>query len=80
MHRLRTRVLTDQTAIGIIPIAAAVLVMRATGMTPGSLSVLKEKRPDARAANSNPSDAEYPQLIAAASNILFATVIIVHQD
>jgi hypothetical protein len=49
-------------------------------MTPGSLSVLKEKRPDARAANSNPSDAEYPQLIAAASNILFATVIIVHQD
>jgi hypothetical protein len=59
MRRFLAPVLTDHAARGVIAIETAVLIMRATGTTPGSSrSVLNEGLPDAQAANNNPNVTE----------------------
>jgi hypothetical protein len=58
MYRFLTPVLIDHAATGVITIETAVPMIRATGTTPGSRSVLNDKVPDAQAANSNPNVTE----------------------
>jgi hypothetical protein len=47
-------VLIDHTAAGRTTIDATVLKIRVMGTTPGRRNIVKEKRPDAQAANNNP--------------------------
>jgi hypothetical protein len=58
MRKFLVPVLTDHTAIGVIAIETIVLIIRATGKTPGSRSVLRERFPDERAASNSPSVTE----------------------
>jgi hypothetical protein len=58
MRKFLAPVLTDHTAIGVIAIETVVLIIRATGTTPGSRSVLSERLPDEWAANNSPSVTE----------------------
>ena len=76
LHRFSLPVLRVQMANGVKSSAAAVLINKQTGMTPGRRIVLKEKPPSTEAAKISPKVTEKDQLMDAATRTLLSNFIL----